>query len=569
MRRFLFFLFLVGSIPLCGQQLSLPFFDDFAAPQVKSNFWILGGVERTEGKAILPPSIGVMSFDGRDARGLPYRQDRVEAVGSMDTLTIREMALGQYLPQDSVFLRFFVQPNGRGEAPDPEDSLWVEAKTSTGEWLTIWSLRGGMPTQNFIPVTLPILQPSFFFNGFQFRFRSSGRQSGPFDTWHVDYVYMEAQSTRKPIFFPDIALVESTPSLFRLYRGIPFRTFSRDQSRYLRDSLAVSVRNFREFTSFSQITFSVTGPDTELSFTPPDFQNIPGNRLVSLAYPMPPNWRLAKPGVYRFGVRLETPESNLPTLPSFTDNDTYEQSMSVETTWQYDDGSAEGGADIDRRLGQVAQLFTMPSADTLGGIQMAFSSTFSSLQGRTLLVRVWEATPAGPGSLLYQEPLRITSDSLWRTLIFQQSIVVPAQFYIGWQRLSDQVVPVGLDKNSPLPAGHIWSNTGFSWQSTPLGGSLMIRAVMGALGNVPNQTGEVTALEPERVVRVYPNPTRDWIHWSPTEGTCWIRDQTGRLYHTGSADSGTCRVQDWPTGLYFLTIATKTHTFTQKWVIDR
>lgn len=569
MRRLLLLVLILGNIPLRGQQLTLPFFDDFSTPQVNLTHWIVGGVEQTNGKAILPPSLGVVTFDGRDARGVPYRQDRPEAVGPTDTLTIREMALETYSPRDSVFLRFFVQPNGQGEAPDPEDSLWVEAKTETGDWIRLWSIRGGLPTSDFISVAIPIQQDFFFFNGFQFRFRSSGRQSGPFDTWHVDYVYVAAQGTRAPIFYPDIALVESPTSLLKRYRGVPFRSFRQNPLLYLQDSVGVRVRNLREFTSFSQVTFSLKGPGLDQTFTPVDFQTIPGSGLLTLRYPRPSSWIPRSPGTYHYRVRLETPESAVPAVPDFTVNDAFDQSITIEDTWQYDDGSAEGGADIDRRLGQVALLFSMPASDTLGGVQMTFSPTFSSLQGRSLLVRVWEATPTGPGKLLYQEPLRLTSDSATVKFIFQQSTVVPAQFYVGWQRIAEQVVPVGLDKNSILPAGFIWSNTGLSWQTTPLAGALMIRAIMGQLGAAPSQVGQVTGVSPEHFPTVYPNPTDSWLYWTPTKGEFVIRDLSGRILQTGDAELGAWSTQHWSPGVYFLTIVTKSHTFTQKWVIDR
>lgn len=569
MRKWLLVFLFSTSIPLWGQHLTLPFFDDFSSPKIDPSRWIVGGVERTEGKAILPPSLGVVTFDGRTAQGQPYRSDRVDAVGPTDTLTSRSFALSQFSPQDSVFLRFFVQPNGLGEAPDPEDSLWVEVKNDAGNWQSIWRIQGGDIPSTFVPVSLPITQRSWLYDGFQFRFRASGRQSGPFDAWHVDYLFMHARGTSGAQFYPDIAFVETPKSLLKEFRGVPFRSFQRNPNRFWADSLQISVRNLRQFLSFTQATFELEGPNTQLRFTPPDFQNIPGNRLVQLRFPRPSTWVIPQPGRYTYRVLLDTPESNVLTQPDFSVNDSHAQTLSIQDTWHYDDGSAEGGADIDRRLGQVAQLFKIDGSDTLGGVQIAFSPTFASLVGRSLLVRVWDATPQGPGTLLNQELIRLTSDSVWIRFIFKQSILVPSQFFVGWQRLSDQVVPVGLDKNTIPPADRIWSSTGLAWQPTALPGTLMLRAIMGKLGQVPPSFGTVTQIPVETEVRIFPNPARDWIHWTPQVGEFRIQDATGRLWATGHAEQGAYSISTWPIGTYFLTIVTKTHTFTQKWVIDR
>lgn len=117
---------------------SLPFWDDFSFTTVNdtsynlSNYpvdslWVNNStVWINDGMGINPPSINVATFDGLDSAFLPYSQ-QVLTNGLRDSLVSQAIKLG--VPgvavgeRNSVYLSFFYQWQGNGEAPDPDDYL--------------------------------------------------------------------------------------------------------------------------------------------------------------------------------------------------------------------------------------------------------------------------------------------------------------------------------------------------------------------------------------------------------------------------------------------------------------
>ncbi|MED5335021.1 MAG: hypothetical protein VX880_01820, partial [Bacteroidota bacterium] len=115
-----------------GGSLSLPFLDDFASPTFAADAgpaelvrWTDGSARRTTTYAIDPPTFGVATLDGLRANGFPYAFNE-DATGWADTLTSVPVNLAGRTPEDDIYLTFFYQGGGRGNAPDENDSLVVE-----------------------------------------------------------------------------------------------------------------------------------------------------------------------------------------------------------------------------------------------------------------------------------------------------------------------------------------------------------------------------------------------------------------------------------------------------------
>jgi subtilisin family serine protease len=95
-----------------------------------------------------------------------------------------------------VVLAYWYQPRGLGDNPEIADSLIVEFRNSLGQWILARrypGLNSSDPTPPFAFETISVDGVSggsgtFFYNGFQFRFRSNGT-AGAFDDWFVDDVF--------------------------------------------------------------------------------------------------------------------------------------------------------------------------------------------------------------------------------------------------------------------------------------------------------------------------------------------------------------------------------------------
>ena len=232
----------------------LPFWDDFSQPLVDTlgfatpdtvNWVTNTGILVTTGVGIAPPTLGVASFDGAKLKGEPHANDSSSA-GLSDQLTSCpiNLALVPEAERNSVYLSFFWQPQGRGEFPEsPGDSLRLQFSTTdtATQWVTVWQRSGGDPsltTDAFVQQILPVDNPAFFHDRFQFRFQSYNRQSGAFDTWNIDYVYLNKGRTANDLAYPDAAITSLPTSLFGEHTMVPVKQFRDDPARYLAEPSA-------------------------------------------------------------------------------------------------------------------------------------------------------------------------------------------------------------------------------------------------------------------------------------------------------------------------------------------
>ncbi|MEM1408482.1 MAG: hypothetical protein AAGG59_16990, partial [Bacteroidota bacterium] len=179
--------------------LSLPFWDDFSFTQnvPSDSLWQdSDNVRISEDVGVAAPSINVASFDGLTATGISYSANS-DSQGETDVLTSCPILLGSLGISDDVYLSFFYQFGGAGDVPEENqgDSIVLEFLSITPDttfWEQIWPTNSGElnRTGEFVQDIIRLDDDSYFSDEFQFRFRSFGRQSGLWDTWNVDYVYM-------------------------------------------------------------------------------------------------------------------------------------------------------------------------------------------------------------------------------------------------------------------------------------------------------------------------------------------------------------------------------------------
>lgn len=129
------------SLNKAAVSLTLPFIEHFNSNHYNPdlNKWIDQHVFVNKDFAIDPPSSGAATFDVLDQNGRVYRH-AVSVPFIADYLTSRTIRLDSVFepqpraigPADSVYFSFYYQPQGRGDVPEPTDSLVLEFGYPTG-----------------------------------------------------------------------------------------------------------------------------------------------------------------------------------------------------------------------------------------------------------------------------------------------------------------------------------------------------------------------------------------------------------------------------------------------------
>ena len=498
--------------------LTLPFWDDFSQPLVdtvgfatpdtlkwKPNTDVLV----TPGLGIAPPTLGVASFDGATRNGGPQASDST-SVGLSDELTSCpiNLALVPEEERSSVYLSFFWQPRGRGEFPEsPSDSLRLQFITADTTWVTVWQRNGGDSllvdvTNVFVQDILPVSDPAFFHDRFQFRFQSYNRQSGAFDTWNIDYVYLDKGRTADDLAYPDAAITSLPASLFGEYTMVPMPQFRADPTRYLAEPSApfYNLRSQPVGTTFEAfVSNALTGETLDrLSTTRNTLSPLPtafSRRTMTVDALDASTLDLSQDSLYlETEFYIETGDQ--PLIESITPegdtlfsqavdyrvNDTVRTTFVLNESFAYDDGTAEFGVELNQTGGRVAYQFVAPVADLLTHIDIHFPNLPQN-SGTLFRLFVWKtlSDTAGNEVVLRQtgtQPAVVSgTNNGFQGYELESPISVQDTFYIGYQQeSSDRFLAVGFDKNTDTGDRIFFSVSNEGWEpNADLQGSLMIR----------------------------------------------------------------------------------------------
>lgn len=546
--------------------LALPFFDDFSKPldgtsYADTTLWESSYTVRVnDGMAIHPPTINVATFDGLDSAGMAYNPNEILLTGYTDQLVSQPIDLSEnklaVTDRPGVYLSFFYQWQGNVEAPDEEDFLEVGFKTAEENgWETVMTIfpKEDADATVFYDTIIQVNGDAFFHEAFQFRIRSFGRLSGPYDTWHVDYVYLNKGRNLDDLSFPDRALSTQLGPLFGVYRSIPRdHFFSNDQmtpptfeiQNMKNVEASINFRTEGSFHHTDRESGTTTTHETIISKATPI--NITDNVLFAyehravrmdtlpdrndpLQFPTDP---AIDSTLIRLTIALQT-RDNIPfnTTPPiepdstgdytqnylpirFTTNDTLTADYVLADYFAYDDGVAEYAAGLIEAGNLVAYAFEIDTAyalkqDTLIGFDVYFPP-YAITSNQTVDFFIYHDDPDNPG-FPGDQWLRIPSRRVLRKGLneFQRIQFLPAllvdekRFYIGWQEPAAGEVMVGLDMSNDT-GNKMFVNTNGTWyQNDEVHGSLMMRPVFGK-GIIDASVG----VEDEYHSALYPNPNQ-------------------------------------------------------------
>ena len=569
--------------------LKLPFWDDFSFSELtyspSEKLWQSGNtVWVNDGIGINPPSLKVATFDGLDAKGKPYSVNDVLAKGRADSLVSNPIQL-DLVPgpqRNTVYLSFYYQFRGNGEPPDAGDQLLLYFKTTTA-WEKVLTVEndGSFQRDVFYQVFVQVNGDRFFHDQFQFRFQNFGRLSGPYDTWNLDYIYLNSGRSATDNSYPDRTQSAPLTSLFNDYRAMPYQHFLKDPAANLIPpgftiyNLRVDNNQPLNYFSYDSI---IAYKDKVISYSSHVLDNAKtiGNALLGLerrtvqmaTLPDISNFDNTADSIkIRLKLGLSTKDNVLPADAGDYDpfkyspidfrlNDTTRAEFVLSNYYAYDDGAGEYGAGLNQPGAQLAYLFQMKTSepDTLIGVDMYFPK-FGDETSQVIQLLVFGDNAGFPGSILYSESINLQRsglDKFWRHA-FTNEVGVKGSFYLGWKQSSSAVIALGFDKNTDS-GNKIYFNTNGAWEkNTSEKGSLMIRPIFGESAVNDTNTGLGDAAIS---VMAYPNPNSGTFYLPKKIEALAVVDITGRNIEFNKSMDGNLQKIEMPntSGIYILRV---------------
>ncbi len=572
---------------------TLPFWDDFSLSNrvVDSvRVWGMDSLAQWEFSvsqhvfinstlAINPPSYNVATFDGLDANGNVYQQDD-DAIGLADQLESDTINLGAKTEADNIYLSFFWQAGGNVEKPEAGDSLVLQFLDENRDWQTVWFMEGGENldetafTSQFI-----LIEEAFLSENFKFRFQSYGDLDGPFDAWHVDWIYINEGRTNNTNGFLDRAFSGDLTSPLSPFQSIPINQFNIDNRFITNQRIEVSNLDATDLYPIdvayrlvntiddnvlitdSDRAYAVLFPSERDTITLLDADLVPID-LADVDFSSITGYDSV---VLQTEISLKSNDGVLDgTVVDLRVNDTIRQHYTLHNYYAYDDGTAEFAAGTNIRNGQVAVEFWVEQPDTLTHIDFYFPNISPFSQSTpTLELRI--LTALSDTTQLRSQQITVMGSPALNTFVryaLERPAVVTDTFYVAYKQFINDYIGIGFDRSNPDASGHIYENLDGDWiQNVSLQGALMIRPVF--------KEGEEFILsvdEPEVTLNIYPNPSNGTISVSGEYDRIELLDLSGRKLSTQSRQP----VHDltkFPQGLYLLRVYYKQTHQTQKIIL--
>jgi len=559
--------------------VEIPYFDDFSDTADFTKKFIDNFVSFSYTQSVLPPSIGTVCFDAVDNNQDFYYS--YSKSGIADYLTSKPINLN-YPGETTIYLSFYYEATGLLDSPEKSDSLVLQFYSPSDEkWTTVWA-KSNDGDISFKQVILPISEEKYLHKGFKFRFYnrvSMPSNSKPSivsncDYWFVDYIYLNKNRDENDTIRKDIAYQNIVSFKFDDYQQIPYSHYKqvsnlnhnfylkfRNNDNKLRtidsmyfvfhdnnnnlenDTLFLGSSNFGEFNNFyrSGENVSFQFPNTSAEYLDYNLET----KLVTDTY-------------------------------DSTKNNVVNQHKRMSVSYAYDDGTAENGYGLlgDGTIyASVAQKFYTYKKDNLVGLQVYFNKTKNNFQPYYFNAHVWENDEENgmPGEIVReQNDFEVNHSKLndFQIYEFDEPVEVSDTFYIGWMKVVDDMMNVGMDINSTNEQYKYYTSNGY-WRQSSQSGVLMIRPIFGNVNLVKNNE----LITDEVKFKIYPNPAQNYINIQFDENEyaqkdIRIIDMSGRIIKTAElySDMETIDISEIQKGLYILEIRTQNKVYRQKFV---
>jgi hypothetical protein len=439
--------------------------------------------------------------------------------------------LNPFLLPDTVYFVFDFYANVGASIELPSDSLygpvyrWNHVWATSGCKVDDWLNEDEHHLCYFKKVMIPITDPQYFRNNFQFRFRNYASLepkgydawASNVDQWHIDYVSLEQGGSYTDIYPHDVAFVMPTTSALKEYQSMPWNQY---RSSDMKESFHNDMSNLSSSVinvSYSYRVVSENGsliaeqPRTSENAPPYYYNGLyvnPYHTDPAIAYVYP--YDGADSALFKithvFNVTGGAGDDCIA-------NDTCVFLQKFYNYYAYDDGTAEGGYSLVSALvnpeNYLAVRFTLAQADTLRGVRMWFNSVLDNANVEPFTLMVWDDDYGEPGNVLFsmanQWPAHAENPSEFVYYEFEEPFVVSGTFYVGTYQTQDVPLNIGFDQNNDARAHWVYSTSG-EWKEPFLYGAPMIRPVLGKYFDC-TPVRDIDHLQ----FSVYPNPADQQI----------------------------------------------------------
>jgi hypothetical protein len=135
---------------------------------------------------------------------------------------------------------------------------------------------------------------------------------------------------------------------------------------------------------------------------------------------------------------------------------------------------------------------------------------------------------------------------------FKNPVQIADTFFIGWEKLSKDIIAVGFDKNTEKPNNKFFNLNG-EWKLSKEKGQIMLRPAFGVL-----KTATLTDIMPKTFeVKLYPNPANDFFYIDMENSKCKrisIYNLNGQKVKSAFVEGGLneINVNDLKNGMYII-----------------
>ncbi len=589
----------------------LPFLDDFSTQGVfpSTARWTDRFAFENDDFPVFPVNRGVATLDAINDTGSMYPNAVPGPMNFIaDYLTSRYIRLDSVFapvakklaPADSVYFSFYYQPQGRGLAPQKNDSLILEfllvpAHDSIlpddtirvpDKWQPVWN-SNGMSLDTFYLrkqawfdyVMIPVTDPLFFRNTFRFRFynysslASSSEPSWQSNTgqWNLDQVYLNAGRSRSDTIFPELRFVYRPPSLLRRYQSMPYPQYCNDPTNEIADTLDMVMTNRDNVAHEATYGYTVTavGGSFTRSYDGGDYEMLPFASEPYVTNPpfAHPPFPYMLPISQADSARFRVTHTLVPLAAGSIRGDTITGYQRFYNYFAYDDGTPEAGFGLTPAGAQLAYRFQLSkSPDTLRAINIYFNRTLSNASVQQFWLTVWNDNAGKPGEEIYTKfvwPKYADSLNHYVTYHLDPPLAVAGTFYVGCVQTTSDNLNIGFDRYNDSRTEILYNVSG-TWQESALSGSLMIRPVIGK--PIPLGTPEPAGRDTR--IRILPNPVTgnsvslmlpEYVanRIQVDDAMVTVTDVAGRIC-LQQAFRTVVNVQSLPAGLYILSVSDRT-----------
>ncbi len=547
----------------------IPFWDDFSGnDSIENNIWsVYESLSVKDYYNINAPSLNVIEFDGLNKDGIPYNYEN--GYGVSDILESDKINLNNFNLQDSLYLSFYWNYNINGELPDNEDSLKVEFLDKNNVWKTVWVKNGGNENHSdLFSFESILISPDYLHQNFMFKLYNKGNTEGPFDSWLVDYFYLDKNRSKYDSLSLDRTISHKGFKVLNNHISVPFNHLSYADS--YADSIVFSINNLDNQIQPINYSFEAYIKEFDLSFIysqnkelSPILGGNESRNIINNPIKLS-DFKLGKDSIeVDFSFYIESGDSTY-LNKNLILNDTTNFQIKFSDFYSYDDGKAEYAAGLNQKNSElVLEHFTFTS-DTLTHIQILFPETIENTYTQNIELVIYKKIDNESTKLRSQNVGISYDNNKFNTYKLDNPLIVEDTFYIGFKQFESNFLSVGLDKNNNT-SDKIFYKIDNQWeQNDIIKGSLMIRPIFKNSDLVISGINKET--QPKSII-IFPNPSNGIFFLSKKVEKLKVLDSRGSIL-LNDENTNKINLSRYSKGIYYLIIMDEKNQITKKLIIN-